>query len=67
MCKDKRKGNISNTTGAALIALLGISLNAHGRVATIIGDKSEYGLAMTVKRLMDDPTFAKMLLKEKSS
>ena len=61
--RDKAKFNINNTTGAAIIALLNLPLNSHGRVDTVLGDKSEYGLAKTVERIITDDKFAKSLVK----
>jgi len=59
MCKD---GNINSITGAAIIKLLGLELNNHNRVDTIVGDKSEYGLAKTVERIITDDKFAKSII-----
>lgn len=53
----------SNTVGAALIALLDLPINAHGRVDTSIGDKTEYGLAKTIERIFADDKFAKSIAK----
>ena len=54
-----RKTN--SITGVALIQLLDLPLNAHGRVDTSIGDKTEYGLAKTIERIFTDPKFAQSL------
>jgi hypothetical protein len=54
--------NINSVTGAALIKLLNLNLNVHGRIATSVGDKSEYGLAKTVERIITDVKFAKAVL-----
>jgi hypothetical protein len=59
--KDSSKGNVNSTTGAALIVLLNLQLNSHGRVDTSIGDKSEYVLAKTIERIITDAKFAKAI------
>lgn len=57
------KGNVNSKVGAAIIALLNLQPNQNDRIDTIIGDKSEYGLAMTVARILDDESFRKSLIK----
>lgn len=49
--------------GAAIIKLLGLSLNEHGRVDMATGDKNEYGLAKTIERVFNDPEFVKSVNK----
>lgn len=53
--------SLNSTTGAALIKLLKLPINEHGRVNTVIGDKSEYGLAKTINRIFTDDKFAQSL------
>lgn len=59
----KSKGNISSTYSAAIVALLNLRPNQHDRIDTIIGDKSEYGLAKTIERIITDDKFAKFIIK----
>ena len=55
------KDKLSGAVGAALIKLLSLKHNQHGRIDTSIGDKTAYGLAKTVERILNDDKFAKSI------
>jgi hypothetical protein len=42
------------TVGEKLIAVLGLKVKSNGRVDTAWGDKTPLGLALTVKRILEE-------------
>ncbi len=54
---------VNTLTGDAIIALLSLTTGEYGRVNTSIGSKTAIGLAKTIQRIINDPDFAKQLVK----
>ena len=50
----KTQQEIDAVIGNHLINLLGLTVKANGRVDTAGGDKTPLGLALTVKRVIDE-------------
>lgn len=60
------QNKLNTLTGEAIVKLLGLEVVEYGRVNTCIGTKSAIGLAITVARIINEPDFAKSIVKDKS-
>lgn len=63
MSKRTEPANVSTVTGEAIIALLDLPIGEYDRVQTLVGTKSAFGLALTIERVINDPKFAKDIVR----
>ena len=64
MSDNKPDHKVSSSQGEAIIALLSLTRSEYGRVDTCIGNKTAVGLALTIKRIFDEPDFGKEIVKD---